>query len=433
MTRSRTRTMFVTSLFCLAFLLTCSALWAQTFSHSLSFQGRLSEPNGKPLPDGPYQVQFTIYDAETEGNALWQETQDVTQAASMFTVYLGSETSFPADLFTGGDRWLGLRIGEDEEIAERFRFTPSPWAIYAASAPPDDDWQTSGDDIHRADGNVGVGTANPIERLDVAGTAQVSGFKLPTGASPGYVLTSDAVGLGTWEEAAGGMGGGGSATYIPKFTEAHTLGNSVIYEGTEGKVGIGTEEPDSPLAVDGMVESMEGGFKFPDGTIQKTAAPTGPEGGADGRYVVAMYCQAWPGSWDFYGEEDSFKVLDLRWSFNQPFDPPTGEPAGRRQHEVLTVVKNVDKASVQLARALTTGETSPVRIRFYWFYGSDHDRYYEVSLTDARVVDFHHIVVHRSGDEYVHLDQVSLVYGSVEWNWLPDGIYHQDNWRQLGP
>jgi hypothetical protein len=39
--------------------------------------------------------------------------------------------------------------------------------------------------------SVGIGTITPTEKLDVAGTAQVTGIKMPTGASNGYVLTSD--------------------------------------------------------------------------------------------------------------------------------------------------------------------------------------------------------------------------------------------------
>ena len=52
--------------------------------------------------------------------------------------------------------------------------------------------------------NVGIGTETPTEMLDVAGTVQATGIKMPTGASNGYVLTSDGSGVGTWQEAADG-------------------------------------------------------------------------------------------------------------------------------------------------------------------------------------------------------------------------------------
>jgi hypothetical protein len=45
-----------------------------------------------------------------------------------------------------------------------------------------------------------------------------------------------------------------------------------------GKVGIGTTTPAYPLSVNGVVQSMAGGFKFPDGSTQTTAATGGGAG-----------------------------------------------------------------------------------------------------------------------------------------------------------
>jgi hypothetical protein len=110
------------------------AVSAQSFTHVLSFQGRLCGTDGKPVPDGPYVVKLTMYDAETGGSALWTETQGVTQVGGVFVAYLGSVTTFPGDLFTGGDRWLAIQVGQDPEMPTRFLLTPSPWAIYAADS-----------------------------------------------------------------------------------------------------------------------------------------------------------------------------------------------------------------------------------------------------------------------------------------------------------
>jgi hypothetical protein len=139
-------------------------------------------------------------------------------------------------------------------------------AEYARSAPPDDDWDidTSGFNVFRMTGNVGIGTF-PQYKLDVAGTAQMTGFKMPTDASDGYVLTSDASGIGTWEAEAGGIDGSGTANYIPKFADTTTLGNSVIYE-TGGNVGIGTTDPGIyKLDVRGDTR-MRGMLRFADST-----------------------------------------------------------------------------------------------------------------------------------------------------------------------
>src|SRR5205085_1447338 len=38
-----------------------------------------------------------------------------------------------------------------------------------------------------------------------------------------------------------------------------------------GLMGLGTMNPTSPLTVNGIIESLQGGIKFPDGSIQTTA------------------------------------------------------------------------------------------------------------------------------------------------------------------
>lgn len=51
--------------------------------------------------------------------------------------------------------------------------------------------------------------------------------------------------------------------------------SSGIFLSSSGNVGIGTESPGQKMTVTGTVESTSGGFKFPDGTTQTTAASGG--------------------------------------------------------------------------------------------------------------------------------------------------------------
>jgi hypothetical protein len=69
--------------------------------------------------------------------------------------------------------------------------------------------------------------------------------------------------------------GSGTIGQIPKWTGAATLGDSVMTEDKSGRVGIGTKLPTSKLTVQGMIETTLGGLKFPDGTVQTTAAVSG--------------------------------------------------------------------------------------------------------------------------------------------------------------
>src|SRR6185503_283235 len=68
--------------------------------------------------------------------------------------------------------------------------------------------------------------------------------------------------------------GTGTAGMIPKWLDAGTIGDSVMSEAG-GNIGIGTSSSGSKLSVAGMIETTLGGYKFPDGTLQATAAISG--------------------------------------------------------------------------------------------------------------------------------------------------------------
>ncbi len=57
-----------------------------------------------------------------------------------------------------------------------------------------------------------------------------------------------------------------------------STGNDQFLIRAAGGVGIGLDNPSSPLTVNGVIESKAGGIKFPDGTTQTTAATGGGSG-----------------------------------------------------------------------------------------------------------------------------------------------------------
>jgi len=100
-------------------------------------------------------------------------------------------------------------------------------------------------------GNVGIGDnlIAPEHRLHVSGDAIISGVLYDSTNSSGvsgHVLTSE-VGGPQWkmiEDVLSGVGGNGTANYIPIWEDEDTIGNSIIYQdGNDANIGIGNALP----------------------------------------------------------------------------------------------------------------------------------------------------------------------------------------------
>ena len=96
-------------------------------------QGRLLDATGAPI-NGELSFVFSIYDAANEGAVLWTETTNVTLSDGFFTVQLGSATALDPAVFDGSTRYLGVRVGADEEMTPRQALVATPYAFAANRA-----------------------------------------------------------------------------------------------------------------------------------------------------------------------------------------------------------------------------------------------------------------------------------------------------------
>lgn len=121
----------------------------------MSFQGMLSDSNNTPLT-GTYSVQFSIYNSETDGSHIWSETQSVDVNDGLFSVLLGAVNPVTADVFSKGTslRYLGIKIGSDDEMTPRQRIASVGYAFAAENLGPG---------VVNVDpnGDVGIGTSSP--------------------------------------------------------------------------------------------------------------------------------------------------------------------------------------------------------------------------------------------------------------------------------
>jgi hypothetical protein len=85
-------------------------------------------------------------------------------------------------------------------------------------------------------GYVGIGTETPSEKLDVSGKTKTINFQMTSGATNGYVLTSDSSGNASWQVSSGGGAfTGGTVTGTTNFTNG--LSATTISATTIGSSG----------------------------------------------------------------------------------------------------------------------------------------------------------------------------------------------------
>jgi hypothetical protein len=100
----------------------------------LTQQGRLLDKAGVGV-DADINFVFAIYDTPTAGTALWSETQTITIDQGFFSARIGEKTAFPANLFDASKTlYLGVKVGDDAEMAPRQTITSVPFAIRAGEA-----------------------------------------------------------------------------------------------------------------------------------------------------------------------------------------------------------------------------------------------------------------------------------------------------------
>ncbi len=130
-------------------------------SDNLNFQARLESSTGAIAPDGYYDIEFKLYNADTGGTSLWTETRSynsgsgqcsgplgandcrVRVANGYVSVYLGSVTSFPSTIPWDQQLYLTMNVGGttasgpitwDGEMNPRLKLTAVPYAMAAKNA-----------------------------------------------------------------------------------------------------------------------------------------------------------------------------------------------------------------------------------------------------------------------------------------------------------
>jgi len=183
---------------------------------TLSTQGVLRDASGQSVADGNYSMTFRLYTVENGGSNAWNETKTVTVKNGVYNVILGKTKSL-SSLDYDVTYYLAI-VMDGVEMSPRMEMTLSPYALTNVQGTTN---------VFPKSGNVGINTTSPNYPLTVNGNFQLQ----YSGASKYH--------MGCRQDG---------------FNLAETgVADNRLFIKDGGNVGIGTNNPQSELDVDGCV------------------------------------------------------------------------------------------------------------------------------------------------------------------------------------
>jgi hypothetical protein len=204
----------------------------------IQFSNVATDEGGNTLSE-VVSITFSLYSSQQGGEPLWTETQNNVQLdpTGHYSVQLGitKPNGVPTALFTTGEaRWLGVRIAEQGE-QPRVLLLSVPYALKAGDAAT-------------------VGGLPPSAFVLAAPQNGTSTYIPEPAAEPS--VTSDTVSDVTTT--------GGTLNFLPLFSGAATIVDSVVFQSAASpfKIGIGTTTPATTLDVKGAA-TIRGTLSLP--------------------------------------------------------------------------------------------------------------------------------------------------------------------------
>jgi hypothetical protein len=227
---------------------------------AMNFQGRLTRPDGTPVPNGNYAIRFSLWDAASAGTEKWNQTfgsvavKNGTLAIQFLNV---PSSAFATNL------WLEIKMGADAPLTPRQQLVSVAYAMKANSIRDrgvttlslDEEAVTSAKIL---DGTVG----NADLALDAASLNKVSGNNLTIGGNRLFVTNgviqkggspvTSTLDLGLYSQVAGGgMRFVTNSAPFQWYTDSGGGTNSHMTLTATGNLGLGNTNPNVRLDVQG--------------------------------------------------------------------------------------------------------------------------------------------------------------------------------------
>ena len=202
----------------------------------INYQTIIRYVGGQVLLKQTVNIQFEIINTSTNVSVYKETHQSTTNTYGLINVTIGQGT--PWNGFFGSIDWgngpydmavsLDVYNSGNYVLMGQSQLLSVPYALYAKNASEDADWlkNQAGSYLYNLTDNFGIGTTTPSEKLEIIGKIKADGFVMPNGAVHGYVLTTDSMGVATWQ-------------YLPIGpTGATGLMGHTGYTGPKGSTGV---------------------------------------------------------------------------------------------------------------------------------------------------------------------------------------------------
>jgi len=222
-----------------------------------NYQGYLENTDGEPL-DATVNMTFALYGTAQGGSVLWTEThQNVEVTDGVFSLILGDTTSFD-DNSLEGERYLGVTVGSDPEMAPRQQLTSAFFAMRAGVA--DSVKAASVETEAIADGAVTADKIAADVTITAAERSKLESIALVVDNNNNSIQTLDQLNVNKHLKV------GENSLHIDAGTANNAPENHIYSSGSEslllqanngnGNVGIGEKAnaPELKLEVDGSLK-----------------------------------------------------------------------------------------------------------------------------------------------------------------------------------
>jgi len=155
-------------------ILLAISMFAQT-PQAFNYQAVARDLSGTPIPNQNIGLQIAILQGSINGTEVYKETHtETTSNLGLFNLQIGTGmvvNGVFVDIDWGSDSYF-LQIEMDENGGSNYQLIGSsellsvPYALHSGNGSK---WGTNDNGVHYSDGNVGIGTNLPDEKLTLEG------------------------------------------------------------------------------------------------------------------------------------------------------------------------------------------------------------------------------------------------------------------------